>query len=148
MGLFDAFQKKPASPPAPPAPKATILVVDDEQYLREFYQELLTQQGYQIYMAANGQEGYDLATKLRPDLILLDIMMPGMSGIEVLSKLEESGLTEKSHVIMLTNAGSMQNMDDAKFHSAYQFLIKANTSPEEVIKTVEGAIRYKLVANQ
>jgi CheY-like chemotaxis protein len=142
MGFLDFIKKKPESqaPATATQPQYKVLVVDDELYLREFYQDLLTRQGYSVIMATNGQEALDMVTKEQPHLILLDIKMPVMDGNEVLKRLWENDLTKKIPVIVLTNAGDMTNMDKAKFYSSYQFFIKSNVSPEEVIKTVNEAL--------
>jgi CheY-like chemotaxis protein len=148
MGLFD-FKKKPAAttvpqqaatPPVQQTTNAKILVVDDEEYLLEFYHEILTKRGYQVLTAANGQEALNQVTAQRPDLILLDIMMPLMDGNEVLRQLKDNPQTKDIPVIVLTNAGNLENMDKAKFYSAYKFFIKSNVPPEEIISTVEEAL--------
>lgn len=146
MGLFNLFNKKPATPPPPvAAPKPKVLVVDDDQFLREFYQELLIGAGYQVITATNGQEALKAALN-KPDAILLDIMMPVMDGNEVLRQLSNNPQTKVIPVIILTNAGSINNMDNAKFYSAYKFLIKTNVTPEEVLSEVKDAVsRVKTV---
>ena len=139
MGLLDRF-KKPADAPQVQDAKLKVLVVDDEQYLREFYQDLLTRQGFDVSTATNGKEALDLVASGQPNLILLDIMMPVMDGMEVLKNLWENNLTRKIPVIVLTNAGDLNNMDKAKFYSTYQFFIKSNVEPEEIVKTVNEAL--------
>ena len=91
--------------------------------------------------ATNGQEAMDIVLKDPPSLIILDIMMPVMDGNEVLKRLWDNNLTKKIPVIVLTNAGNLENMDKAKFYSTYQFFIKSNISPEEILKTVNGALK-------
>lgn len=135
MGLFGLFSKKSEEPPLPVI-KPKILVIDDEQYLRDFYQELLEGEGYAVITAANGKDGVALAISDKPQAILLDLMMPVMTGQEVLRVLWDNPETKKIRVIVLTNAGSIDNMDHAKFFSAYKFFIKSNVAPEEIIRTV------------
>ncbi len=139
MGIFDLFGGKKA--PVAPAPKRLVLVVDDEQYIREFYQELLTQEGFDVTMATNGMEALTSVTQRKPELILLDINMPELSGNDVLKKLWDNPQTKTIPVIMLTNEGNINNMEQAKFYNAYKFLIKANTAPEEVISVVKEALK-------
>jgi CheY-like chemotaxis protein len=139
MGLLDIFNKKKAPSPPVAAPKHKVLVVDDDQFLREFYQELLTGSGYQVLTANNGQEAL-VAALNKPDVILLDIMMPVMDGNEVLRQLSQNPQTKEIPVIILTNAGSINNMDHAKIYSAYKFLIKTNVTPEEVLSEVKDAV--------
>jgi len=141
MGILNLFNNPGVKPEADTTPKITILVAEDDQYIRDFYQELLTEKGYQIITAANGQESLNLASQKLPQLILLDIMMPVMDGNEVLSKLWDNELTRKIPVIVLTNAGNIENMDKAKFYNAFKFMIKSNVAPEEILKTVEEALQ-------
>lgn len=150
MGLLNFIKKPPpgSQAPAPEQQKYTVLVVDDEQYLREFYQELLTRNGYQVLTASNGQEALTTVSQTTPHLILLDIMMPVMDGMEVLKNLWENNLTKKIPVIVLTNAGDLNNMDKAKFYSTYKFLIKSNVAPEEILKEVNDAIQSTVNTNQ
>jgi len=139
VGLFDILKKKEESQPVAP-PQLKVLVVDDEQYLREFYQDLLAQQGYTVTMATNGQEALTSVAKNKPDLILLDIMMPVIDGNHVLKILWDNPATRTIPVIVLTNAGNIKNMENAEFYSAYKFLIKSNVSPDEVLKVVVEAL--------
>lgn len=144
MGLFNLFNKKTPAPAStsssPNTLKPVILVIDDDQFLREFYQQILVKAGYQVFTATNGVEGLQAILKNKPDVILLDIMMPVMDGNEVLKKLSENPEITKIPVIILTNAGSINNMDNAKYYSAYKFLIKANVTPEEVVEAVKEVL--------
>ena len=141
MGVLDILKKKPVSAPTRPSEaQYTILVVDDEVYLREFYQELLTRQGYNVVTASNGQEALTMVSQKAPSLILLDIMMPVRGGLEVLRNLWENNMTKKIPVIVLTNAGDINNMDKAKFYSTYQFFVKSNVAPEDIVNAVNEAL--------
>jgi CheY-like chemotaxis protein len=139
VGILDLL-KKPAATPEVSVQKRKVLVVDDERDLREFYEDLLTRQGYEVVTATNGQEALAAVTQHAPELILLDIMMPVMDGLEVLRALNDNEQTKKIPVIVLTNAGNMDNMDQANFYSAYKFFVKVNVAPEEIIKTVADAL--------
>ena len=66
-----------------------IVVVDDEENIRQLYKEELAEEGYEIFLAANGEEALKLVEEVRPDLVTLDVHMPGMDGIEVLRSLKE-----------------------------------------------------------
>lgn len=66
-----------------------ILVVDDEEHMRQLFKEELVEEGYEVYLAADGEEAIRLAEEVKPDLVTLDIRMPGMDGIEVLRVLKE-----------------------------------------------------------
>jgi DNA-binding response OmpR family regulator len=79
-----------------------ILVVDDEFAVRSLLDDFFTQHGYEVITAADGKEGLVLAAKELPDLILLDVMMPGIDGMEVCRRLKASGATGAIPVIMMT----------------------------------------------
>ncbi len=141
MGIFDIFSKKdPVAEVVQQVRKETILVIDDDKFIRESYQELLTQEGYNVASAVNGKEGLMKAVEIRPNLIMLDIMMPEMDGNMVLEALWKDPRTKTIPVIMLTNAGNIKNMDHAKFFSAFKFMVKVNVSPEEVISSVREGL--------
>ncbi|MDI6783850.1 MAG: response regulator [bacterium] len=82
----------------------TILVVDDEKNIRMLFEDELTEAGFQVITAENGKEGLRLAQQAKPDLILLDIKMPDMHGVEVLKRLRETDIT--TPVIMVTAHGA------------------------------------------
>ena len=140
MGLFNFFKKSEQPATEQPQVKYTVLVVDDEQYLREFYQELFTRQGFQVMTASNGQEALTTVAQTPPSIIILDLMMPVMDGLEVLRNLWENNMTKKIPVIVLTNAGDINNMDKAKFYSTYQFFVKSNVAPEDIVTAVNEAL--------
>ena len=82
--------------------KKKILIIDDEEVLRRIMRTMLERRPFEVIEAASGVEGFDLAKKLRPDLILLDWNMPGMNGAEVLKILRAEPLTANIPVILLT----------------------------------------------
>lgn len=142
MGIFDFIKGKKESPVTPPQiVRKTVLVVDDEQFIRESYQDLLTSEGYNVITANHGQAAVTLAAQYIPDLILLDIMMPVMDGMRALAFLQSDPKTSHIPVIILTNAGSVGNMEKARNNFAHKFLIKSNTSPEQVIEIVKDTLK-------
>lgn len=117
--------------------KKKILIVEDEPSLSEIYNEILTTSGFEVYIAANGQEGLDQIVKNSPNLIFLDIMMPIMDGKTMLSHLKnDSEYTAYKNipVVMLTNAGTSDNMNYTKIlGGASEFIIKSNITPNEIV---------------
>ncbi len=83
-------------------PGKRILIVDDEPDIREFVSYNLAKRGYIVVSAADGISGYELAVKFEPDLILLDILMPGLNGYETCMKLRENPLFEKTQIVFLS----------------------------------------------
>lgn len=102
--------------------KATVLVVDDQPGIRRLLMEVLTEEGYNVYTATNGYEGIQKAKDLKPALILMDMKMPGMDGIETLRELKH--LNQADIVIMMTAYGELGLVNIAKELGAYAYVTK------------------------
>ena len=120
----------------------TILVVDDEESVREIYRHEFTASGYRVVTAVDGEDGLLKAGEAHPDIILLDIMLPKMSGIDVLRALKENELTKKITVLLLTNLGEETIIKEGFELGADGYLLKVSYTPaqvvEEVRKVLEG----------
>jgi len=84
------------------AVKKTVMIVDDEPHVIESIKAELESNGYKVIISTNGKDAVELAKKVRPDLILLDILMPKLSGLEVCSRLRDDFLTSRIPIIILT----------------------------------------------
>ncbi|HLB74628.1 MAG TPA: response regulator [Sedimentisphaerales bacterium] len=102
----------------------TVLVVEDEEHIRTVVEYNLRRQGFDVYTAENGLGGLDLARKVRPDVILLDWMMPEMDGLEVLAELKRDRATSKILVLMLTARGMAGDMERALRLGADDYITK------------------------
>lgn len=102
--------------------KQIVLVVDDQPGIRRLLIEVLTEEGYIVYSAANGYEGIQKAKDLKPALILMDMKMPGMDGIETLRELKH--LNQADKVIMMTAYGELGLVNIAKELGAYAYVTK------------------------
>ncbi len=151
MGLFDNVKNivngTKSAPPPPPQPQAQqsrkILIVEDDEYLRNLYKEILTAENYTVMTAENGQVGLDTITSQRPDLVLLDLMMPVMDGKTMLHRVRAMPEFEKLPIIVLTNAGDMNSMHETKvLGNANDFLIKANVTPEDIVNRVKSLLQF------
>lgn len=120
-------------------PQKTILIIDDEPDLVEISQTHLEEAGYRVVTAANGIEGLAMAKKEKPDLILLDIVMPGMDGLEMLETLRGTPGLAATKVLMLTAKGRTDNIFEADRLRAVDYLIKP-FSFEELVIAVKKAI--------
>jgi len=118
--------------------KPRILVIDDEAAIRDSLRMILEYEDYQFTGAAGGQEGIALVQRDRPDLVLLDIKMPGMDGIEVLRKLH--ALDETLPIVMISGHGTTATAVEAIRSGATDFLDKPLSS-ERVIVTLQNALR-------
>ncbi len=115
-----------------------VLVVDDDQYIRELYEEVLKAEGYEVETAFDGEEGYNKLLEGGYDLALLDMMMPKLDGMGVLSKLfENPPVTKNGPIILLTNLGHDPILNDALKKGAASFLIKADMTPDQLIANVK-----------
>jgi CheY-like chemotaxis protein len=116
----------------------TILIVEDDPYVQRFYDRLFKQHEYSVVLASGGEEGLAKARELKPALILLDVMMPGMNGIEVLEKLKSDPETKDLTVIMLTNVDEDDMVKKAAQLGARDFIVKADATGEALVAIVNG----------
>lgn len=117
-----------------------ILIIEDEQDIREAMAEALTDAGYQVSQAENGEVGLATALKDHPDLLLLDIIMPVMDGHTVLRKLREDSWGKSAKVIVLTSMDDVKNVATAHTGKIEDYIIKVHTSLDDVIKQVRLAL--------
>ncbi len=108
--------------------KKRILVVEDEQELIKAVQIRLKYSGYEVLSACNGREGLEVARKEKPDLILLDMMMPEMDGLTMLSRLKNSSDIKHIPVIMLTAKAQSDDIAQASKLGAFDYVVKPFTS--------------------
>lgn len=113
-----------------------VLVVDDEDSIREIYRRELQTHGYQVAVAADGEEGLLKSGEDTPDIILLDIMLPKMSGIDVLKALKENQLTKNIPVLLLTNLGEETIIKEGFELGADGYLLKVSYTPAQVVEEV------------
>ncbi len=120
--------------------KPKILVVDDEEAVRNLLQRILEEVGYDVVTAANGQEALDKVSQLNAGVVLLDIKMPGMSGIEVLQQITTNW--PETCVVMATAAGDAQTAVEAMKAGAYDYITKPFNRDDVVLK-VQKAIEKR-----
>jgi len=114
-----------------------ILIVEDDSFVLDIYQTKLSQEGYTVIEAKNGVEGMKILEKEKPDLILLDIVMPYMDGIEVLKKIKENKELNKIPVILLTNLSQKEEINVGLGLGASDYLIKSHFTPSEVMDKIK-----------
>lgn len=113
-----------------------VLIIEDEPDIREAMAEALVQANIKTLTAANGVEGLSMAIKEKPDLILLDIVMPKMDGHAVLEKLRQDPWGKKVKVIMLTSMDDVRNIGIAHKNSITDYIIKAHSSLDDIVSKV------------
>ncbi|MBI4812429.1 response regulator [Candidatus Falkowbacteria bacterium] len=114
-----------------------ILIIEDEEAMLEALVGKLVREGFNVFKAKDGEEGLAVALKERPDLILLDIIMPKMDGITMLKKLREHEWGARAEVIILTNLSDGKSVFEAAKAGVYDFLIKTGWSINDVAKKVK-----------
>lgn len=120
-----------------------ILLVEDDPMLTELYETKLEMEGYQVTVVTDGEAGLKQAKKLKPDLILLDIMLPKLNGFAVLKELKANRGTVTIPVIVLTNLGGEKADNDKKLAlglGASQFLVKTFHLPDDIVGTVKTTL--------
>ncbi|MBR3257247.1 response regulator [Candidatus Saccharibacteria bacterium] len=120
-----------------------IMVVEDDQSLREIYSIRLTAEGYEIVSAGDGEEALALAVKERPDLILSDVMMPKISGFDMLDILRQTPETKNIKVIMMTALSSDDQRKRGEGLGADKYLVKSQVGIEDVIAAVHEVLDGK-----
>jgi CheY-like chemotaxis protein len=114
-----------------------ILITEDDPLMSRMYQKIFTFEGYQVEMAADGQEGLDKARELKPTMILLDVMMPKLNGLQVLEKLKADPETKAIPVVMLTNLAGQQDAENALAKGAIKYIVKSEYEPKQVADMVK-----------
>lgn len=141
MAVFDDLQVligKKKLPQSSSDQTKKLLIVEDEPILLEMYKDKFTKEGFNVFTAENGKSGLELASAHKPNIILLDLMMPVMDGKTMLRRLREIPEFKSVPVIVLTNAGDIENIKETQnFGDACDFLIKSNVTVDEIVKKVK-----------
>ena len=114
-----------------------ILVVEDDRFLREAAEAALRRQGFTVLVASDGEEGLRVARAELPDLVLLDLIMPGLQGFEVLKLLKAEATTSAIPVIILSNLGQDSDVKKAMEAGAVDYLVKANLALDMLVARVK-----------
>ena len=113
------------------------MIVEDDSFVLDIYQTKLSQEGYQVIEARDGAEALEKLEKEKPDLILLDIIMPRMDGLEVLKKLKSRSDFKNIPVILLTNLSQKEEINFGLGLGANDYLIKSHFTPTEVLEKIK-----------
>lgn len=126
--------------PAAPPTKRTVLCIEDEHFIGELYARALTKAGYDIKVVIDGLEGLKEAQTNRYDLILLDLMIPNMTGMEILKTLRDPAKTPqlKAKVIITTNLEQKEETRAAIEQQADGYLIKAEVTPKQLVGILDS----------
>ena len=118
-----------------------ILIVEDDAFIYEIIARELAKAGYEIKGAYDGEQALVLASAEKPDLILLDLLIPKKNGFEVLEALKANPELAKVPVIVLSNLGQQKDIDRAMNIGAATFLVKVNFTPQDVLAKIESVLK-------
>ncbi len=118
-----------------------ILVIEDDIFLRKVINKKLSKEGYDVIEAIDGEKGLKAIKEEKPDLVLLDIILPEMNGFEVLAKMKKESTLSKIPVIILSNLGEKKEVEKGLKMGAKDYLIKAHFTPGEIMDRIEAAIK-------
>ncbi len=119
----------------------TILVIEDDKFLRELMVRKLLEENYEVSEAIDGEEGIKKVKEEKPGLVLLDLILPGIDGFEVLSKMREDPALTQIPVIILSNLGQREEVEKGIAMGATDYLIKAHFTPGEIIEKIKLILR-------
>lgn len=119
---------------------AKILIIEDEAVLQKALSDMFNEYNHKTIQAIDGDQGVELAKKEKPDVILLDLVLPKRHGLEVLQELKNTESTKTIPVVVLTNLEDKDDIQKALEFGARAYLVKANYDMQEVISKVEECI--------
>jgi len=119
---------------------AKIAIIEDDQAISQMYRLKFETEGFEVETAGNGKLGLELAEKMRPDIILLDLMMPELNGDEMLEKMRATDWGKDTKVIILTNMGEQEAPDSVKHLNVRRFIVKAEMTPRQVAEMVKAEL--------
>ncbi len=118
-----------------------ILIIEDEQALQRALSDYMAKEGYKIFSAVDGESGFALAKKEKPDLIMLDLILPKMTGLDVLEKIKKDPEIKRISVIILTNIEDAESIGRAMQLGAAAYMLKAAYKLEEVLEKVKKFLK-------
>lgn len=139
MKLFDNLKVLTGKTPVITSPpKRKILIVEDEKPLQNVLRDRLSSEGYEVITANDGQEGLDMTVAQKPTAVILDLLMPVMSGTAMLQKLRDIPEFKTLPVLVLTNAGDVENIRQTQtYNNAASFMVKSNVTMDEIVERVK-----------
>ncbi len=121
-----------------------ILIVEDDKFLRDLISRKIMMEGFQALEAPDGEKGVEIAAKDNPDLILLDLILPGISGFDALEKMKNSPSSSKIPVIILSNLAQRDDIEKGIKMGAVDYLVKAKFTPNEIIGKIKDVLDKNL----
>lgn len=120
--------------------KQTILIVEDEILMFNALRDKFSSEGFSILEARSGEQGLEVALAKHPDLILLDIILPGINGMEMLNKLRKDAWGKDALVILLTNLEEPAKVSDGLAQNVHDYIVKSDWTLEDIVKKVKEGL--------
>ncbi len=120
-----------------------ILIIEDDSFLSEMYSTKLIQEGFETEIAVDGEQGIDKIKNIKPDLVLLDIVLPKMDGFEILESIKKDPEFKNIPIILLTNLGQKNEIEKGLSLGADEYIIKAHFTPTAVVAKVKEILKSK-----
>ncbi|MFA4941508.1 MAG: response regulator [Patescibacteria group bacterium] len=121
--------------------KKKILIVEDDQMIASMYKTKFEADGFDCLMANEGPSGLEMVKKEKPDLVMLDVMLPQLDGFSILKEIKSDSKTKGTPVIMLTNLGTEEDKAKGQKMGAIDYLVKASLTPAEISKKIKEYLK-------
>jgi DNA-binding response OmpR family regulator len=125
----------------------TVAIIEDDIAIAQMYRIKFEAEGYDVESAENGQEGLQLIEEVKPDIVLLDLMMPIMTGEELLKELRKQDWGKKIKIIVLTNMGEQEAPVALKDLDVLRYIVKAEMTPRQVAEVVKQELEKQVSPN-
>ena len=119
----------------------TILVIEDDKFLRELISRKLIGEGFDVLEAVDGEEGIKKIKEGKPDLVLLDLILPSIDGFEILTRVRDDPEVSSIPIIILSNLGQREEVEKGLKLGAIDYLIKAHFTPGEIIEKIKNVLK-------
>ncbi len=120
--------------------KAKILIVEDDDFLRSLAVSKVTNEGHEVSVAADGEQALEILKTETPELILLDLMLPGVSGFEVLQNVKSNPVMADTKVIVFSNLGADEDIIKARELGADEYMVKSNFTLDELVAKIQDML--------
>jgi DNA-binding response OmpR family regulator len=127
---------------------AKIAIVEDDMTISQMYRMKFESEGFEVQTAENGKIGVELCESMRPDMVLMDLRMPEMTGEEAIKKIRATDWGKHTPIIVLTNLGEEEAPESLKTLGIHSYIVKAELTPSQVTQRVKDALAGKTPAAQ
>jgi len=122
----------------------TVFVVEDDPFILDIYTTKLRESGFSVESSSNGQDCIKKVQEVKPDLVLLDIVLPGLDGWEIIREIKKQGEFKDLPIVILSNLSQKQEVEKGLDLGAVKYLIKSNYTPGEVVDEIKDILRRKM----